>query len=992
MTIAPADAFTTTGLLARWGRERFACTADELFAMQIAFDGAAMSTQVNVATMIEQSSDGLLLQFLNVQRAADDVNGLIPIGWTSGSLGLAPPAAQEDIYKAVVVATSPITLSGMQLIDGYTTEPFDRVLVVNQADSTQDGLWLAQIGGWFRPADFPPGEAVEGTFIVISGGDDFAGTIWVLTGTSPTIVDFSEQNWTETGGGGGDNGTTIALASVQASIGQSVLGTVLTGQPIVDGYQTQVGDRILVGGQGTGGSLSATNNGVWVVTPSGPWLRPADFNTGRTFNGATVLVLGGQYRAGTIWACTSTSPLTVDSSLQSWGNTAHTEPGTLYMTDYLEEIDFNNPWTDPSIAYGNAVESLPFYTWYRHGGPLTYRRGTIHWPQGDFIARWTTNGGSGEANSQARSGGAFSDPGPLVRTIGAGMDLTRVVSAAPKIFARSVNHGGDNSASPAITRAAGKWDSITLDGSFSLGGSTGYMIDAGEQMRISDMAIRNFGPCPAPILSTSTVAGSTLQAGAWGIVVTVAGSVSTSGWAGTGYVGWADPGNGYTGGPTESQISSEQQMYVTAGQGLGIQVPTQMQTPTPPWGYNIYARPICQVDASTPITTLSGFTGTGCNLVVNSATPPTGSTWLTGGAGTLSVIATPSGGGAVPGWAKITYTAISGNTFQNCNFHSSGSTVGSTATIATGNIITGPTYQQIAANVAAGTQASPTVYEWSTAWSQSALSLNPPTSLGWLSTNLYLTGGNNAASDSSGWNEKTHLRMELEGGGCNLVIDGTKNPGTGSTSFEYCHFELDLYTPPGCNGIVATNSAWLGHDQWEFGTNFNESYDGNGYTGAITTPGSGAVGMITYQCVAGTVYGGCIVQAIEGAFFSDSGWFERLEGDNPSANSGYAANWLQSATVTPIRMLVDTANGSCWFNMTGQVDVLDGTMPTPIQAIPGGTGLTWSTGPASNGAISFTGPVHNDTKLISLGGKSGSGPVALAVDWQSVSSFPVWQA
>lgn len=52
-----------------------------------------------------------------------------------------------------VATTANITLSGLQAIDGYTTLAGDRVLVKNETDPTQNGIWNAAAGAWTRATD-----------------------------------------------------------------------------------------------------------------------------------------------------------------------------------------------------------------------------------------------------------------------------------------------------------------------------------------------------------------------------------------------------------------------------------------------------------------------------------------------------------------------------------------------------------------------------------------------------------------------------------------------------------------------------------------------------------------------------------------------------------------------------------------------------------------------------------------------------------------------
>ena len=247
----------------------------------------------------------------------------------------------------------------------------------------------------------------------------------------------------------------------------------------------------------------------------------------------------------------------------------------------------------------------------------------------------------------------------------------RGFSCWPQICARTIGHGGGSPFGDNYIKTAGKWDNLTLDGTFA-GGSTGYMVGAGEQCRVTGLAIVSFGPCPGSVLTAQTVGGASLTAGGWGVINTVAGSRSTSGWVTAGgFAGWAD--GTYTAGPTESQISPEQQIITTSGQGIAINLPW-WYTPQPPWGFNIYARPVAQV-----LIGASASVGGLTSLTVTSATPITAANQWNQSGGSLVVVATPVSGlfNGVPGFCQFNYTSITGTTFNGLTYVPPTTTVGS---------------------------------------------------------------------------------------------------------------------------------------------------------------------------------------------------------------------------------------------------------------------------------------------------------------------------
>lgn len=92
------------------------------------------------------------------------------------------------------IATSAITLSGLQTIDGYAVQDQDRVLVSGQSDQTTNGIYTASANGaWTRALDFDgPRDVMGGTLLSVVNGTVNASTLWKLTtvGTPSNPVIF----------------------------------------------------------------------------------------------------------------------------------------------------------------------------------------------------------------------------------------------------------------------------------------------------------------------------------------------------------------------------------------------------------------------------------------------------------------------------------------------------------------------------------------------------------------------------------------------------------------------------------------------------------------------------------------------------------------------------------------------------------------------------------------------------------------------------------
>jgi hypothetical protein len=139
--------------------------------------------------------------------------------------------------SALVVATANLALSGLQTIDGFTVPSGGRVLATAQTTASQDGLWVAAAGAWSRPTDYATGSSQQGAFVFIEGGTAGGGSGWVLTGTSPVVVDTGAESWTQFSGGGvvlagaglAKVGNTLSIAASPALTGNPTAPTQATG-------------------------------------------------------------------------------------------------------------------------------------------------------------------------------------------------------------------------------------------------------------------------------------------------------------------------------------------------------------------------------------------------------------------------------------------------------------------------------------------------------------------------------------------------------------------------------------------------------------------------------------------------------------------------------------------------------------------------------------------------------------------------------------------
>lgn len=90
--------------------------------------------------------------------------------------------------NCLVVATSNITLSGTQTIDGVGVVATNTVLVTGQTDKSENGVYVVAAGAWTRHTDHDTSDELQAmTAFGVTSGTQYAGTIWVQLVKDPVI-------------------------------------------------------------------------------------------------------------------------------------------------------------------------------------------------------------------------------------------------------------------------------------------------------------------------------------------------------------------------------------------------------------------------------------------------------------------------------------------------------------------------------------------------------------------------------------------------------------------------------------------------------------------------------------------------------------------------------------------------------------------------------------------------------------------------------------
>ena len=131
----------------------------------------------------------------------------------------------KDSVRAATTAN--ITLSGTQTIDGIALQAADRVLVKNQSDAEDNGIYVVAAGAWSRSADMNAGDEFPGAAMFVREGTVYGDTGWVCTNDAePTVgttaiafAQFSGSGTFVGGDGVSISGNTIAVDLVDSGSG-----------------------------------------------------------------------------------------------------------------------------------------------------------------------------------------------------------------------------------------------------------------------------------------------------------------------------------------------------------------------------------------------------------------------------------------------------------------------------------------------------------------------------------------------------------------------------------------------------------------------------------------------------------------------------------------------------------------------------------------------------------------------------------------------------
>ena len=204
--VTGATAGTTAGNFLVFGQT--AAHLAGLNADSCTITNVARGTSNNEALVYGQSGAQLYGLDLQSQILTNVANPLV--NSDGANKGYVDSVAQGLDVKGSVEVLSNVDISGPSgptglpgVVDGVTVEDGYRILLINQTNKLENGIWVVKDSNlWVRPDDFPAGLSAEGSYTLVLYGTTYATSGWVCNTHGGSIVGTNETHWVQFNGAG----------------------------------------------------------------------------------------------------------------------------------------------------------------------------------------------------------------------------------------------------------------------------------------------------------------------------------------------------------------------------------------------------------------------------------------------------------------------------------------------------------------------------------------------------------------------------------------------------------------------------------------------------------------------------------------------------------------------------------------------------------------------------------------------------------------------
>jgi len=482
--------------------------------------------------------------------------------FTAGTVVAAPVGATDiankqyvDYYAAGLSWKAPVTvasmaniaaLSGLLTIDTVTLAAGETVLVKNQTNAADNGIYVASAGAWTRSIGADVWEEFIGAIVFVVEGTQ-TGSAWFCTAQPGGTLGVTALNWSNFSVASTYTaGTGLTLAGTQFSITPAGTAGTYGAASSVPVFVTNASGQVT---SVTNTSIAIANTAVSGLGTMSTQDANAVAITGGTINGTTIggstaaAVTGTTITANTQFTGAGTG-LTGTASALSIGGNAATATSATSATTATTATNIAGGATG-SLPYQSATSTTVMLAAGSNGQVLTLATGVPSWAT-PTTGTVTSVGGTGTVSGISLSG-TVTSTGNL--TLGGTLDLSAppaiggataaaitgtTITANTKFvgtnFDASGSGGGalrNSSGAACLQWGAGGGVNLTLDGAFNMNPA-----NATISIAPTGTGTITINPATAGTINNVSIGATTAAAG-WFTTLAASSTVSANGSVGT---------------------------------------------------------------------------------------------------------------------------------------------------------------------------------------------------------------------------------------------------------------------------------------------------------------------------------------------------------------------------------------------------------------------------------------------------------------------------